>query len=276
MTSTPIFDRATGPARAAWRAAQRPATYAGHLREATSAAVTAALWPFGLVDRGRAEPRRLAPRDGGGGVETPVLLIHGYGANKSNWLYLEQYLREAGFGRVDALNYNPLTADIPALAAACAERARRLEDHFGVDRVHLVGHSLGGVVARYAVQVSGLEEVGVCVTVAAPHGGSPAAWCGVGSTARQLRPGSDVLRRLSASSRRLPTRFVAYYSNLDLVVPARRAMILEPALRATNLLVKDEGHVSILLSRRLASSVVAQLAAAEGLPGYGAPVAAAS
>ena len=49
-------------------------------------------------------------------------------------------------------------------------------------------------------------------------------------------------------------------------------MILEPELEATNILVKDHGHLSIMFSRRLASSVVDQLGAAEGLPGYGAPV----
>ena len=68
------------------------------------------------------------------------------------------------------------------------------------------------------------------------------------------------------------TRWVAYYSNLDLIVPARRAMILEPELEATNILVKDTGHLSIMLSRRLSSSIVDQLGAAEGLAGYGAPV----
>jgi hypothetical protein len=48
-------------------------------------------------------------------------------------------------------------------------------------------------------------------------------------------------------------------------------MILAPELAATNILVKDTGHLSIMFSRRLAQSVVDQLAAAEGLPGYGVP-----
>jgi hypothetical protein len=82
------------------------------------------------------------------------------------------------------------------------------------------------------------------------------------------------MRLLRSTARPLDTRFVAYYSNLDVVVPARRAMILEPELGATNILVKDHGHLSIMLSRRLATSIVTQLGAAEGLPGYGTPVAA--
>jgi len=266
-----LLDGVVVPVKAALKAAARPSSYPGHLREAASTVVTAGLWPLGVVDRGLAELRRMTV-GAGSHVDTPVLLLHGYGANKSNWLFVQRYLRDAGFGRVHALNYNPFIADVPTSAARCVDRARRLMDHVGVDRVHLVGHSLGGVVARYAVQLGGLTEAGVCITVASPHKGAPLARLGAGATARQLRSGSAVLRRLSASSRRLPTRFVAYYSNLDVIVPARVAMITEPALRAVNICVKDEGHLSILLSRRLASSVVDQLAAAEGLPGFGAPV----
>jgi len=250
------------------RAARRPESYLAQGREAASLAVTAALWPFGAIDRGMAELRTRVAADRSP-VATPVLLLHGYGANKSNWFFIERELRAAGFERLHGLNYNPLRASIPTIAEMTVQRARQLMDHFGVDRIHLVGHSTGGIVARYAVQLSGLQEVDVCVTIASPHGGSPAARLGPGATARQLRPGSDVLRRLHASSRRLDTRFVAFYSNVDVLSPGNRSMIREPALRATNILVKDEGHLSMMLSRRLAMVLAAQLAAAEGRPGYG-------
>jgi hypothetical protein len=102
--------------------------------------------------------------------------------------------------------------------------------------------------------------------------GRPFARLGPLASGLQLRPDSTVMRDLRRTARPMSTRFVAYYSNLDLLVPARRAMILEPELAATNILVKDQGHLSIVFSRRLAQSVVDQLAAAEGLPGYGSPV----
>lgn len=268
--------RAVDPAVRVVTAMKRPTTYAGHLREATSTVVTAGMWPFGFADRGLDEvrdPEAHSP------VATPVLLVHGYGANKSNWLFLSRYLDQAGFARQHALNYNPLQADIPRLAEQCAERALELRDHFGTERIHVVGHSLGGVIARYAVQVLGLEGVHVGITVASPHGGvrlarygSPLSAVSPLHSGLQLRPDSPVMTLLRASAQPTTTRWVAYYSNLDLIVPARRAMIVEPELAATNILVKDHGHLSIMLSRRLAHSVVDQLGAAEGLPGYGTPV----
>lgn len=268
--------RAVAPATAVAHAARRPTTYSGHLKELTSTLVTAGMWPLGFRDHGLAH---LTDPDDDAPVQTPVLLVHGYGANKSNWLFVKRYLDQAGFTRVHALNYNPLTADIPELAERCRSRADDLREHFGTDQVHIIGHSLGGIIARYAVQVHGADGVGVCITIASPHGGvrlarygSPIAAVSPLASGLQLRPGSAVMTMLRASARELPTRFVAYYSNLDLIVPARRAMILEPELDATNILVKDHGHLSIMLSRRLATSVVDQLGAAEGLPGYGTPV----
>ena len=253
------------------RAARRPQSYLAQGREAASLAVTATMWPFGRIDRGLTELRSRAAADTSR-VATPVLLIHGYGANKSNWFFVDRELRSAGFERIHALNYNALSAGVPDIAQRATHRARELMEHFGTDRIHIVGHSLGGIVARYAVQLGGLEGVDVCITVGSPHRGTPMARFGLGTTARQLRPGSDLLRRLSASSRRLPTRFVAFYSNVDVLSPGWCSRIDEPVLRATNVLVKDEGHLSMMLSRRLSVAVASQLAAAEGLPGYGTPV----
>lgn len=266
-----MLHEVTAPVRTALRAAARPESYTAQVREAASLAVTAALWPFGFLDRGLSELRSRAAA-GSSPVATPVLLVHGYGANKSNWFFLDRHLRQVGFERVHALNYNPLVESIPEIAGRCALRARELMDHFGSERIHIIGHSCGGIVARYAIQLGGLEGVDTCVTIASPHQGAPLARLAPGGTARELAPGSAVLRRLHASARRLPTRFFAYYSNVDVLVPGRRAMILEPALAATNVLVKDEGHLSIMLSRRMAASVAGQLAAAEGLAGHGSPV----
>ena len=248
------------------KAAVRPETYPGHAREVASIAITAAVWPFGLVDHGLAELRRHIGADEPTG-RAPVLLIHGFAANKSNWTFLRRDLRAAGFDRVDALNYNAFTTDVPAVAAAATQRARDLMEATGSDRIHLVGHSLGGVVARHAVQLDGLTEAASCITVASPHQGvSLARWARWPLAAAQLGPASPVLARLRRAGRPPGTRFVAYYSNLDLLVPGDRAMLLEPALGARNVLVRDEGHLSILLSRRFAASLLEELVAADDAP----------
>jgi pimeloyl-ACP methyl ester carboxylesterase len=118
-----MISRVARPVAAVARAARRPATYSAHVRELTSTALTAAVWPLGLADWAR--PAIVGPPLADSAVATPVLLIHGFGANKSNWLFLERHLRHAGFGRVEAFNYNPLAHDIPALWPRSASLARR-------------------------------------------------------------------------------------------------------------------------------------------------------
>jgi triacylglycerol lipase len=256
------------PMGALARAARRPASYSGQLREVTSTVVMLTMLPLGLADRGRAG---FPGKAHSSPVTTPVLLVHGFGANKSNWTFVTRSLADAGFLRVHALNYNPLTAGLPELAQQCADRADELKSHFGVDRVHIIGHSLGGVIARYAIQVLGLDGVSVCATVAAPHAGLGSARPGVPTersgpllVARQLRSDSEVMARLRSTARPSGAQFVAYYSNLDVIVPAHRAKIHESELSATNILIKDHGHLSIMLSRQLSASLVDVLTTAEG------------
>lgn len=251
-------------------ALRRPGTYSGHMREAASTLVTMGIGPLGFADQAVVD-RRNPTRDS---TATPVLLLHGFGANRSNWWVLNRHLRAAGFDRIHALNYNPLAVDLPHLAAQCADRITELRNHFKVDGVHVVGHSLGGIIARYAVQVLGATGVDTVVTVASPHGGvrlaryaSAVSEASPFTTGAQLRPEAPEMVLLRSSARPMATRFVSYYSNLDMVVTARRAMIVEPELAATNLLIKDHGHLSILLSRQFGSSLVEQLRLSERLAG---------
>lgn len=136
-------------------------------------------------------------------------------------------------------------------------------DDAGVSQVHLIGHSLGGVVVRYAVGRLGLAaSTGSAVTIASPHRGAAVARLGRGAAAVDVRPGSALLAELSDPPADA-VRWVAYYSNLDVVVPPRSARLDDPALRARNILVPDEGHLSILRAPALRYSVVAELLAAE-------------
>lgn len=244
-------------------ALRRPGTYVGHVREAIGFARCLAHYPAGL----RHAAVSCDESTGDACHDTPVVLIHGYGHNRSAWYVVERHLRGAGFHRITTLNYNPLRDDVATIAEKLRDHVELVRRLAGVERVHVVGHSMGGIVLRWFVQeLGGHAMVDTAVTVATPHAGTVSAFLAapLGPTAKQLLPGSVVLRRLARSARPGPVRWVAYYSNLDLLVqPCRSAVLDHAALRATNILVKDHGHLSILLSPALARSIVGQLEASE-------------
>lgn len=244
-------------------ALRRPQTYVGLAREAVSAARCAALYPLGLAE---AALHNGAPK-GDATHDTPVLLVHGYGHNRSGWYLVDRTLRQAGFSSVHTMNYVAWGREgVPELAARLARRVDALRRLTGSEKVHIVGHSMGGVLVRYYVQELGGDRfVDTAITIASPHEGTLAALAGVGQGARDLRPGSTVMRRLAAGvARGSNVRWVAFYSNLDVLIqPAASAMIHHPDLHATNVLVKDQGHLTIMMAPVVARSVVAQLEAAE-------------
>jgi triacylglycerol lipase len=232
-------------------------------------------YPFGIGGTTPEGPSEALPTpfSARGPDAAPVLLVHGYGHNRSGWTFLARHLRRGGFEHVYSLNYNPLAGDLPGLAWELARRVDAIREVTGARRVHLVGHSLGGILIRYYIQLLGGEAcVDTAITLASPHEGTLAAGFGRSSVLRQLRPGSWVIQALQETACPSPVQWTAYYSNLDaLVQPASSAMLRHPALDATNLLVKDHGHLSILLAPGLGRSIARRLAASHGLSGLDAP-----
>ena len=229
-------------------------------REALGMVRAVAVYPLG-ARRVPGPLRALAPTPGEPGRDTPrcttpVVLVHGYLGNRTSWFPLERGLAAAGLVNVHAVTYDALATDLPAMACQVMSACRRAVRESGADSVHVVGHSLGGLVLRYALHVLGLAEyVGTAVTVATPHGGVPVARFGRGAVVTALRPHSRLLAELDAACRPDGVRWIAYYSNTDVLVPARSARLTHPALQVDNRLIPDQGHISILRSNALLDSI---------------------
>lgn len=192
-----------------------------------------------------------------GGIEAasaPILLVHGIGDNRSVFTVLRRSLRRRGLGEVHTVNYSPLTSDVRVAARSLGRRVEQLCERTGYDRVHVIAHSLGGVVARYYVQrLGGDERVHTLVTLGAPHLGTSAARAVPFRLCRQLRPGSDLITELASPAPDCRTRFVAVWSDLDQVIrPVRNARLDHPDLDLANVRVRGVGHLSLPFSRQVA------------------------
>ena len=236
-----------------------PAGLMGAGVEAAWLTTHVALYPWGLLaDRGSGKGHgysvgELPPVQRGlviGDVEaagTPILLVHGMVDNRSIFTLLRLGLRRRGFGRVLAMNYSPLTADVREAAARLAEEVELLVAETGYERIHVVGHSLGGLIARYYVtRLGGDARVHTLVTLGTPHQGTYTAYAWPSRLTRQLRPGSSLMRELAEPAPGCRTRFVVFWSDLDqMVFPQRHASLPHRDLTARNIRLHGVGHMSL-------------------------------
>jgi triacylglycerol lipase len=234
-----------------------------------------ATYPLGLIrDAGdRLDPRRLSVSDlppGERGLfvadvaaaSTPVLLVHGIVDNRTIFVPLRRSLRRRGFHSIQTFSYGPHTTDVRETAARLAVVVEQMCEESGSERVFIIGHSLGGLIARYYVQrLEGHRRVDTLITLGSPHEGTLTAELFPHRLVRQLRTRSDLIEELREPAPDCDTRFLAVYSEVDhLIVPARNGAISHPDLHAENLGVPATGHLSLPINGRVIHRICTTLA----------------
>jgi triacylglycerol lipase len=203
-------------------------------------------------------------------VTPPVLLVHGFGGTKSSWSYLARTLRARGL-IFDAISYAPFGTSVEEVADQLAAEVARMLSQTGADKVHLVGHSLGGVVIAEAIASGRLAgQVDTVVTLGAPFGGSP--WAHLfpfAAITRALRGDSPVLRRIAGAPLPAGVRWLAFTAAFDMIVPGPRSVPPHPEVEIVT--VGDVGHLGILLSRQVVGHIAVALAASGWTDEEGGP-----
>jgi pimeloyl-ACP methyl ester carboxylesterase len=178
-------------------------------------------------------PRRIAdaPRAYDANVPhpTPVVFAHGFLGDRTNFHAIVRSLAARGVTNVAHFEYAP-RLDWPRLASRLGHAVEALRREMGVRRVDVVGHSLGGLVARHLVEMRPDAPVRRLVTLGAPYFGSP-----------------------------LPRNELALYGDHDPIVPlphpgyAPHAAHLHPDGRVV--IVPDCGHWGLLLHDRVTREI---------------------
>ena len=161
-----------------------------------------------------------------------VLLIHGFFQTRNIWEVMEDRLRFDGYGvmsfNIGGLLWRFNTHPVDRTAAMIAEKIEIIRQRYGFDRIHIIGHSKGGLIARRYVQhYGGDKRVKSVITLGTPHHGTPTAavavalmgFGAVSSSASDLLPGSGVIQRLSADAFPGHIPLTSIYSRADLVCP---------------------------------------------------------
>ncbi|MEU2130757.1 alpha/beta fold hydrolase [Streptomyces sp. NPDC018352] len=188
----------------------------------------------------------------------PVVLLHGFIDNRSVFVLLRRCLARHGWRHLESLNYSPLTCDIRTAAELLGRHVEEICARTGHREVDIVGHSLGGLIARYYVQrLGGDQRVRTLITLGTPHGGTAVApLASAHPIVRQMRTGSAPIEELRRPAPGCRTRFVSFWSELDrVIVPAEAGRIDHPDLDARNVRVTGIGHLALPVHPAVAAAV---------------------
>jgi pimeloyl-ACP methyl ester carboxylesterase len=200
----------------------------------------------------------------------PVVLVHGLWMNGAEFSVLRHRLQARHGFDAHVFPYPSLHGDATEIGAELADFARRCGA--GAERVHVVGHSLGGAIAYRALEC-GLRDVpGHTVVMAAPLNGCRAASGAVQFAMLRSMLGPHVLHELAqgcdrcwtgdaatrtlgaiAGSRRVGIgQFFAHFDDEnDGTVAVAETVI--PGL--TDHLVLPHSHIGMLFARDVADQV---------------------
>ena len=123
----------------------------------------------------------IGPDPEGGAAQYPVVLVHGFMDKGGAFIGLEPALRADGH-IVERASVPPL-APVAVRAEHLGEQVDAILAAHGVDKVNLIGHSMGGLDSRYLVAHLGFaDKVASVTTIATPHRGSSVADAVLGFT----------------------------------------------------------------------------------------------
>lgn len=190
------------------------------------------------------------------GEQQPIILLHGLFQSPACWLWLKFCLHRQGFSALHTIALPPWK-DVEILTERLAKRVDELRQTNGRKKVHLIGHSMGGIIARNYLQIrGGAHKVDQCLLIATPNGGSKLAPFALSSLGRLLMPGSPFLQRLATTPLPPEARISTIYSRHDnMVLPYEHARLDG----AHNIELSGSGHTSLLFRRQVLRNIVDRL-----------------
>lgn len=191
-------------------------------------------------------------------VKTPILLIHGYVQNQTDWLWFRHKLKEKNVGPIYSLNLCPPFASITEFAELVKKKVELIRQETKHPNIILIGHSMGGLIASfYSEYLAPPHEVSAVITLGSPFQGTKLAALGMGQNAVEMAPNSKLLSDLTQKIEKSSVKYHYIASKIDnLIVPWDSAIPAFSKDRDNNkLILEDHGHLSLLISPKVINQV---------------------
>ena len=200
--------------------------------------------------------------------QTPILLVHGWGTSGHSLAFIHFLLKQRGWKNIYCFSHTPLLTPADKLAGEVARKIEEVVRETGAEKIHIIGHSMGGILTRYAIKHLEVgKHIDTVITLGSPHMGSRVA--GIVPMQKgnivQLGYQSEFMKEL-AEGGMMPggddIRWVSIYSEMDNFVLPQVSAHLEGD-RAVNLHLNYHGHIALLYSPTVVNMIARNLRARE-------------
>lgn len=189
----------------------------------------------------------------------PILLIHGFLHNRTDWLWFRHHLQSIdGVGSIFTINLLPNTKSIAQHAVDVEKKIQKIKNITGVDKIILIGHSRGGLVASYYTEhLAPAETVMSVVSIGTPFSGTKLSAFGLSENVKEMTPNAPILAQLKENIQHSKVPYYQIASKLDnMIIPWHSACPWQFRTSQNTLVLEHTGHLGLLLSPRVISQVV--------------------
>lgn len=177
----------------------------------------------------------------------PIVLLHGFAGWSRTLLPLEHFLKRTLSREVVRLNLGLGLESLDVAAARAGAAIERIAAAHPGQRIDVVGHSMGGVVASRLLKIVDRgARIGSVITLGAPHRGTPLALAALrllgrfGPSLAQMVPGCRFLAELERAPVPEDCALYSMAGLADLVVPAPCARLPRRARHYNRVLQKAD------------------------------------
>lgn len=188
------------------------------------------------------------------GKGRPILLVHGYVNDGTVWRLQKKRLEALGVGPIYTVDLGKPFGSIRNYVEKVNAKAQAIAEETGRKDLILIGHSMGGLVScLYATQLPEPNPITDIITIGSPFIGTPIAKIAPGKNAREMEPGSLLLKEIrQAIGQNKTIRFRHIASRSDqLVIPGDSAVLPHHQ----HFIFEDIGHASLAYSSRVTSKL---------------------
>jgi triacylglycerol lipase len=193
------------------------------------------------------------------GKGTPVILVHGYMQNQTDWLWVKHKLqRIEGIGPIYTINLHPTFDSISNYGEFLHSKIKQIKGETNQNQVILIGHSMGGLVASYTTEFLATEnDIAMVIALAAPYRGTRLAAFGYGQNAKEMSPNSIFLSELSKRMQNSKTPYFFIASKIDnVILPWSSSFPIHDQMGSNRCLILDDhGHLKMLISHRVVQQI---------------------